>query len=78
MLPRFPRGFPHGRSYQIDYFCGWRYIFSPAFRKKVHQKWGSNPFTRIICIFGGFFGIVFTSTLILLALMAGWHLLANV
>lgn len=70
--------FPRGRNYQIDYFCGWRYIFSPSFRRKVHQKWNANPFTRMACIFGGFFGMVFTSALILFAMLASWHLLTNV
>jgi hypothetical protein len=69
--------FPHGRSYQIDYFCGWRYIFSPSFRKRVHKKWNGNTFTRLACIFGGFFGVIFTTGLILLALMAGWDLLTS-
>jgi len=69
--------FPRGRSYQIDYFCGWRYLLSPSFRKLVHRKWNTGLFTRMACIFGGFFGIVFTSTLILLALLAGWDLLTR-
>jgi hypothetical protein len=69
--------FPRGRGYQIDFFCGWRYLFSPTFRKRVHQKWDSNLFTRLACIFGGFFGMIFTSALILLALMAGWNLITN-
>jgi hypothetical protein len=69
--------FPRGRSYQIDYFCGWRYIFSPSFRRQVHKKWSANPFTRLMCVVGGCFGIIFTSTLILLALMAGWDLFTN-
>jgi hypothetical protein len=70
--------FPHGRSYQIDYFCGWRYLLSPAFRKRVHRKWNTNSFTRLACIIGGCFGMIFTSALILLALMAGWDLLSNI
>lgn len=69
--------FPHGRSYQIDYFFGWRYLFSSKFRRRVQLTWNTNPFSRIVCIFGGIFGMVFTGALTLLALMATLHLLSS-
>lgn len=65
------------RSYQIDYFCGWRYIFSPAFRVRVHEKWNGNRFARLACVLGGFLGVVLTSALAMFFLAAAWRLLAE-
>lgn len=70
--------FPHARYYRIDYFCGWRYIFYPAFRKKVKQKWGTSLLSRILCIFGGLFSLVITGALMVFALLAIRYLLTSV
>ena len=63
------------RSYQIDYFCGWRYILSPKFRNQVKLKWGSNLIQRSLCIFGALTSIVLTSTGAILLAMTIWYLI---
>ena len=65
------------RSYQIDYFCGWRYLLSPSFRAQVRAKWGDNKFHRGLCLIGGFSSILITSTGAVLLAMAVWNLLRN-
>ena len=62
------------RSYQIDYFCGWRYLFSAKFRDQVKQKWGNNLMLRSLFLIGSFTGILLTSAAAILLIMAIWHL----
>jgi hypothetical protein len=62
------------RSYQIDYFCGWRYLFSAKFRDRVKQKWGNNLMLRSLFLIGSFTGMLLTSAAAILLIMAIWHL----
>ena len=62
------------RSYQIDYFCGWRYLFSAKFRDQVKQKWGNNLMLRSLFLIGSFTGILLTSAAAILLIMSIWHL----
>ena len=63
------------RSYEFDYFCGWRYLLSPQFRTRVHSKWGGNLWLRLLCITGGLIGMVISSALTVFLLVAAWYLL---
>lgn len=58
------------RHYQINYFCGWQYIFSPIFRNEVHQKWAGNTWDRSLCVIGGISGMVITTGIFALAIWA--------
>lgn len=49
------------RSYQFDYFCGWRYLFSPVYRQHVRQKWGGNMVLKSMFIVGSLVSITFTT-----------------
>jgi hypothetical protein len=62
------------RNMQPDYLCGWRYVFSRSYREKVHEKWGENTITRVMCIIGGIAGMILTSSLaiVLLLYFAGY------
>lgn len=62
------------RSYQIDYFCGWRYLLSAEFRNKIRLKWGSSLYLRSLCLMGCFASLVITSTAAVLLTMAVWNL----
>ncbi len=64
----------HTRNYQIDYFFGWRYLFSAKFRQQVKQKWGSNFMLRSLFFIGGFTGILLTLTAVVLLILAIWQL----
>ena len=64
----------HTRSYQIDYFCGWRYLFSAKFRQHVKQKWGSNVLLRSLFFIGGFTGILLSVTASVLLILTIWQL----
>jgi hypothetical protein len=64
------------RSYQIDYFCGWRYLLSPKFRNQARAKWGRNLLLRSLFLLGGFSSILITSTATVLLAMAVWNLLS--
>jgi len=43
----------YNRTYQIDYFYGWRYVFSAEFRSQVKLKWKNNWLFRVLSIPGG-------------------------
>ncbi len=62
------------RSYQFDYFCGWRYLFSAKFRQQVKQKWGSNIALRSLFLIGGFASILLTLSAAVLIILAIWQL----
>ena len=62
------------RSYQIDYFCGWRYLFSAKFRDQIKKKWGNNFTLRSLFLIGSFTGILLTSAATILLIMAIWQL----
>jgi len=64
----------HTRSYQIDYFFGWRYLFSAKFRQQVKQKWGSNLMLRSLFFIGGFTGILLSLTAVVILFLAIWQL----
>jgi uncharacterized metal-binding protein len=58
-----------GRRYQIDYAFGLRYVFSPAYRAKIHNSWGQSTGMRVLYMIGGIVSItVVISALLFLAL----------
>lgn len=63
------------RSYQIDYFCGWRYLLSEKFRNHVRSKWMRNPLQKALCMIGGFTSIALTTAAAILLTMAVWNLI---
>lgn len=65
------------RSYQIDYFCGWRYVLSPSFRDQVRLKWGSNLIQRSLWMVGAVTSIMLTSAGAILLAMMIWYLIQN-
>ncbi len=62
------------RSYQIDYFYGWRYLLSAKFRNRVNQKWEDNRLLQSLSFIGGFTSILLTSTATILLIIAIWHM----
>jgi hypothetical protein len=64
-------------SYRFDYFCGWRYLVSPAFRHQMLDRWGQSPWMRALCYAGVAASLLITTTVAVLALMAGWHLMGG-
>jgi hypothetical protein len=58
------------RSYQIDYFCGWRYLLSPEFREQARKKWGRNLFLRCLFTLGSIASILLTSIAGIMVLLA--------
>ena len=58
------------RSYQIDYFYGWRYLLSAKFRNRVKQKWGNSHLLQSLSLIGGFTSILLTSIASVLLIMA--------
>ncbi len=62
-------------GYRFDYFCGWRYLFSPAFRAQLRNRWGRSTWLKALCYSGVLISLVVTSTFAVLALLATWHLL---
>lgn len=65
------------RSYQIDYFCGWRYLLSEKFRNQVRAKWMQNPLQKSLFMIGGFTSIVLTSAATILLAMTVLYLIRN-
>ena len=58
-----------GRSHQIDYMFGLRYVFSPGYRAEVRNTWGQNTGIKVLYMIGGLISIaVVISALLLLAL----------
>ena len=64
------------RSYQIDYFYGWRYLLSPNFRSRVKQKWGNNRLLQSLSLIGSFTSILLTSAASVLLIMAIWQMIS--
>lgn len=61
-------------SWIIDGFGGWRYLISPAFRKRTHDRWKREGWTTaLIDILLGSLAVVFTLFLLslLILLLAG-------
>jgi hypothetical protein len=61
----------------VGAFAGWRFIFSPSFRRKTRARWKQATRLRVVTdIFCGIAGIAFTAFLIYLivGLFAGWGL----
>jgi uncharacterized membrane protein YoaK (UPF0700 family) len=56
------------RYYQIDYFSGWRYLFSEKFRKQSKRKWGRNRLLKSLFIIGSLIGMLLTSAAAVLLL----------
>ena len=65
----------YSNSYRFDYFCGWRYLVSPAFREMLRAKWGRTPVTRLLCYAGVLFSLLVTTGAGVLAMLAGWYLM---
>jgi len=64
------------RSYQIDYFYGWRYLLSPKFRSRVKQKWENNWLLQTLSLIGGFTSILLTSAASVLLIVGIWHMVS--
>jgi hypothetical protein len=62
------------RSYQIDYFYGWRYLLSAKFRNQVRQKWGNSRFLKSMSLIGSFTSILLTSAATILLIIAIWQM----
>ena len=62
-------------GYRFDYLCGWRYLVSPAFRNRMRARWGQSQWTRALCYTGVIASLLLTTTAIVFALAAGWHLM---
>ena len=54
------------RGYQLDYFCGWRYLSSANYRVYVKQRWGKNLLLQVFFLIECFIGIFFTTAATLL------------
>jgi hypothetical protein len=65
----------YGDSYRFDYFCGWRYLASPAFRNRMRARWGRSPWMRVLGYAAVIASLLITTTAGVFALMAAWHLL---
>jgi hypothetical protein len=64
-------------TYRFDYFCGWRYLTSPAFRNRMRTRWGRSLWLRVLGYVGVFTSLLITTTAAVLALMTAWHLLVG-
>jgi hypothetical protein len=65
----------YGDSYRFDYFYGWRYLASPAFRSRMRTRWGKSPWMRALCYAAVIASLLITTAAGVFALMAAWHLL---
>jgi hypothetical protein len=66
-----------GLNYQIDFFCGWRYLFSAIYKDQVKQKWGKNRVLYGLFLFGSFLSILLTSTIAVLLIQYVWFLITS-
>jgi hypothetical protein len=66
-----------GLSYQIDFFCGWRYLFSKDYRAQVRQKWLKNPILQILYLIGSLLSILFTSAIAVFLIRHAWFLITS-
>ena len=64
--------------HRIDYFSGWRFLFSPEYRRAVRKRWSAQPsHVRFLDIAGGVLTFLVTASgallvaLLLLDLTAG-------
>jgi hypothetical protein len=64
-------------SYRFDYFCGWRYLVSPAYRNLMRTRWGKSPWIRALYYAGVLTSLLITTTAAVLILLASWHLMAG-
>ena len=64
------------KGHQFDYACGWRYLLSPVYRRQVKAKRGGNLWSSTLCLPGGVIGIVMTSAVAMIPVMAVWELLS--
>ena len=45
----------------VDAFSGWRYLFSPAYRRRTHERWKvEGRLTQFFDILLGGFGVLLT------------------
>jgi hypothetical protein len=65
----------YSNSYHFDYFCGWRYLFSPAFRDAMYARWGANRWTRALCFAGVAISLLVTGSAAILAVLAVLHVM---
>jgi cytosine/uracil/thiamine/allantoin permease len=66
-----------GMHYQIDYFSGWRYLFSSRYRDQVKQKWGKNLILKSMFLIGSVIGILLTSAAAVLLVQLVWFLITS-
>jgi hypothetical protein len=66
-----------GLSYQIDFFCGWRYLFSVKYREYVKQRWGGNLFLQCLFLTGSLLSILFTSAIVVFLIRQVWVMVTS-
>ena len=53
--------------HRIDYFSGWRFLFSPEYRREVRKRWSAQPpHVRFLDIAGGALTLLVTAFAVLL------------
>ena len=62
------------KGHQIDYACGWRFLFSSRFRQEVKAKWGGSIWLGSMCLAGGLIGIGITTAIIIILVMGLWEI----
>lgn len=54
----------------VDALAGWRYLISPSFRKRTHDRWRRDGWaTALIEILFGSLALIFTAVLICLLIL---------
>lgn len=66
-----------GINYQIDFFSGWRYLYSANYREQVKQKWGNNLVLKSLFLIGSFTGILLTSASAVLLVQLIWFVMTS-
>jgi hypothetical protein len=65
----------YSNNYRFDYFYGWRFLMSPAFRNRMRTRWGQSPWLRLLSYTGVIISLLLTTAAAVFTLMAGWHLM---
>ena len=60
-----------GRRYQIDYMSGLRYVFSPAYRAKIHNCCRRSTCLKLLYMLGGLTAVVISALLFLMLAIQG-------
>ena len=74
--PRVQRFVSTNASQPFNYFAGWQYLFQPAYRKEVHERWQGEGRTGIaIEVLASIIGMGFTGMVAAFALMSAWSMI---